>query len=130
MPDKGIFGYCCTEDEQPLYCLNPAHLLCGSVSLFLEHMCYSALPSTQMTAAKSSTPRDFSSMISAELRPDWGRLPTGSLYAYCLQMQATLQKGAHLTYTTHCWKKMTDTLPFYERESLLKDKESAVWKLL
>lgn len=92
MPDKGILGYRCTEDEQLLYWLNPAHLLCGSVSLFLEHMCNSALPSTQMTTAKSSTLRDFSGVISEELRPDWERLPTGSLL---LQMQAILQKGVY-----------------------------------
>lgn len=83
MSDKGILGDCCTEDEQLLYWLNPTHPLCGSVSLFLEHMCYSVLLSIQMTAAKSSTLHDFSSVISAELRPDWERLPAGSLYAYC-----------------------------------------------
>lgn len=72
IPGKGILGHFCTEDEQLLYCLNPAHLLWGSVSVFLEHMCYSALPHTLMTT-KSSTLLDFSNMIFPGLRPDRGK---------------------------------------------------------
>lgn len=123
MPDKGILGYRCTEDEQLLYWLNPAHLLCGSVSLFLEHMCYSALPGTQMTTAKSSTPHDFSSMISAELRPDWKRLPTGSLYQHTATNADHLAKRCQLG-TQLTAGKLTNRLP--KCFCHLK-KESLVW---
>lgn len=94
MPDKGMLGYCCIEDEQLLYCLNPAHLLCGSMSLFLEHMCYSALLSTQMATAKSSTLHGFSRAAQPRLGKTAHRV-TLCILQCILQMLTILQKSVY-----------------------------------
>lgn len=108
MPDKGILDYCCTGDEQLLYCLNPAHLLCRSVSLFLEHMCYSALLSTQMATAKSSRLHDFSRAA----QPRLGKTAHRVTLCILLQMQAILQKTC-LLGTKLTAGSMTGRLPKY-----------------
>lgn len=95
MPDKGILGYCCTEDEQLLDWLNPAHLLCGSVSLFLEHV-LQCITSTQMTTAKSSTSHDFSKST-GQIGRD---CPQGHFTHIDTEMQAILQKGEYLAHSS------------------------------
>lgn len=69
-------------------------------------------------------------MISAELRPDWERLPAGSLYAYLLQMQAILQKkkgkkGAYLANSS-LFRNLTDRLPeyfcYFREDGLMRNK--------